>query len=66
MQRPYLAQDIAVLTGRSTDTVYRWVRKGCIPHRRLQGTSLIFPREEIDAWLNGKPGTVINKVEGAK
>jgi excisionase family DNA binding protein len=64
MQRPYSAKEVAELTARSTDTIYRWVRQGCIPYRRLQETSLIFPRAEIDAWLEGKPGCVVAKQEG--
>ncbi len=63
-QKPYTAREVAELTARTTDTIYRWVRKGCIPHRRLQGTSLIFPRQDIDAWLAGTGGAVVEKQEG--
>jgi excisionase family DNA binding protein len=66
MQKPYSAKEVAIQTARTTDTIYRWVRNGCIPHRRLQGKSLIFPREEIDQWLNGKPGCLITKTEEAQ
>jgi excisionase family DNA binding protein len=56
--KPYTAKEVADLIGRTTDTVYRWVREGYIPHIRLRGGSLIFPKQEVDAWLDEKRNTV--------
>ena len=56
--KPYTAKEVAELIGRTTDTVYRWVREGYIPHIRLRGGSLIFPKQEVDAWLEEKRNAV--------
>jgi len=56
--RPYTAKEVADLIGRTTDTVYRWVRDGYIPHVRMRGGSLIFPRQEIDAWFDQKRNAI--------
>jgi excisionase family DNA binding protein len=54
MSEPMTTKDVARVTKRTPATVQRWCRHGLIPHKRLQGQSLLFDRAEIDAWLASK------------
>lgn len=38
-------------TGRSQETVYRWIRVGYLP-TPADTRPTIWPREQIDQWLN--------------
>lgn len=34
----------------STTTIYQYVRRGIIPHKRL-GSRILFSKEKIDEWI---------------
>lgn len=51
----YAVGELAVKLGLSTETVYRGIQRGEIPHLRV-GRRIILPKTAIDAWLaNAEP-----------
>ena len=47
----YTVPELADTLGLSTETVYRGIRRGEIPHLRIGQRRLILPRASIDRWL---------------
>ena len=53
-------EEIAEHLGVSKDTVYIWVKKGVIPHRRV-GKQYKFRLSEVDAWVDsGKSADILD------
>jgi excisionase family DNA binding protein len=50
--------EVAQLLGVSDDSIYRAVRLGQLPHRRL-GRRIVFHRPTIEAWLTNGGVVVI-------
>ena len=52
----YRTGDVAQLLGVSPETVLRWRRAGIFPQPiQLGARVLAWPREDIEAWLKGRP-----------
>lgn len=47
-------QDVAALCNVAVPTVYAWVCRKKIPHRRLSGRLVRFVPSEIESWLNAR------------
>jgi excisionase family DNA binding protein len=44
-------------------TLLRWAREGRVPHRRLSSRKIVFPREQLNAWLES--GYTVSTVRAA-
>ncbi|MEO8736972.1 MAG: helix-turn-helix domain-containing protein [Edaphobacter sp.] len=41
-------------------TLLRWAREGRVPHRRLSSRKIVFPRNQLTAWLeSGYTGSTV-------
>ena len=47
----YTVPELADTLGLSTETVYRGIRRGEIPHLKIGERRLILPKAAIDKWL---------------
>lgn len=45
--------EVALLLGVSTTTIYTMVREGQIPHNRIRA-KIVFHRDVIESWLKGE------------
>ena len=61
----YTVSELANTLGLSTETVYRGIRRGEIPHLRIGQRRLILPRASIDRWL-ASAGNVDARAQGAQ
>ncbi len=55
--------EVAELLGKSIDTIHRYTHKKIIPHYRPSGTTLIFNRSEIIAWIKSGKVRTIGEIE---
>lgn len=44
-------------------TLLRWAREGRVPHRRLSSRKIVFPRGQLNAWLES--GYTVSTVRAA-
>jgi len=65
---PYrLVEDVAERLHCSTRTVHELTRTNSIPHRRLPGSRrCLFRPDELDAWENGAPLSVVDLPRGGR
>ena len=66
-RRMLVVEEVADLLRCSTRVVRERARLREIPHRRLAGCRrLIFPRDELRAWIDGAPLQVLELGDGAR
>jgi len=47
-------KELSIVTGLSLSSIYKLVSSNRIPHYKLNGYQLLFKRDEISRWLEGR------------